>query len=900
MTRLKDIPALQRDGSNLSSVIQAVQEVIQTFRGYRGDKLDKALTLRDLSLAAQRGITGGGAIDVGIIGGTTPGAPVTDAYVIDLTPPPTPTGLQVDAGITSVFVSCDQPVYTQGNGHDVTVVYGAKWPIDDLTQPTFSEAVELFRYQGTFSAYNSDPATRWCIWIKWQSIDGVLSTDPAGGINGVVTTTGQDVSLLLEALSGQLTSSQLHADLGTPISLITAPVTTVGSIEYRLSEEAAARTAAITAEASARAAAILAEAGARTGAVSDLQNQINTVAAASGGDLSPVIAVVQEEQTARAAADAAEAASRETLAVQMRGVYTGTDVNSVTTGLIYSERQARISAQDAEVSLRNSAIVSSASDSEATQKAINDALIAGLGVIGGATATRTQAEQDARIASVTQETNARISAIDAEATARLALVAIVNSNAAILTSEQTVRATADTALSNRATTLEASVNSPTTGLATKANITQVATAKAEAIAASATVTDTISARLNTGDFSAVKIQSSASASAVTGLYAQYTVKLDVNGKVSGYGLASTGPTGAGSTFEIRSDKFAIAAGTGTAAGFVPFQVLSSPTVIDGATLPAGAYATKAFIQDLQVTNAKIASLAVDNAKIANLSAAKLTVGDGTVGGNLKSSNYVSGSAGWIIRPDGYAEMQNAVVRGTIYASAGTFTGTVSASTINGTTINSSTLNSGWVNIANDGGSGWGGVRSYNKWWGDGVNGWVLARDAAGNTLFELKGGSSSIHFSSWGDCSITFPKFSVDSYGNAHFSGTLAAGVATFDSIVSNSATSFEQVTLSCTNGSWASYTFYMHHYGYVSVIGSGALSHSGTGGSYSHNLALGDTSYYTGLSGSWYSSAAPNVPTMMLSRWFNAGWNTVYINLNISTATGLHNGYLAIFKSYR
>jgi hypothetical protein len=240
------------------------------------------------------------------------------------------------------------------------------------------------------------------------------------------------------------------------------------------------------------------------------------------------------------------------------------------------------------------------------------------------------------------------------------------------------------------------------------------------------------------------------------------------------------------------------------------------------------------------------------------------------------------------------------VRGTIYASAGTFTGAVSASTINGTTINSSTLNSGWVNIANDGSGGWGGVRSYNKWWGDGANGWVLARDAAGNTLFELKGGSSSIHFSSWGDCSITFPKFSVDSYGNAHFSGTLAAGVATFDSIVSNSATSFEQVTLSCSNGSWASYTFYMHHYGYVSVVGSGALNHSGTGGSYSHNLALGDTGYYTGQSGSWYSSSAPGVPTMMISRWFNPGWQTVYINLNISTATGLHNGYIAIFKSYR
>ena len=56
MTRLKDIPQLQADGRNLKEVAEAVREVLQTFRGYRGDKRDRALTLRDLDAATLRDI----------------------------------------------------------------------------------------------------------------------------------------------------------------------------------------------------------------------------------------------------------------------------------------------------------------------------------------------------------------------------------------------------------------------------------------------------------------------------------------------------------------------------------------------------------------------------------------------------------------------------------------------------------------------------------------------------------------------------------------------------------------------------------------------------------------------------------------------------------------------------
>lgn len=58
-------------------------------------------------------------------------------------------------------------------------------------------------------------------------------------------------------------------------------------------------------------------------------------------------AALQAEATARADGDTAQATARETLATQMRGGYTGTDVNAVTSGLIFSERQARSTAVEA-------------------------------------------------------------------------------------------------------------------------------------------------------------------------------------------------------------------------------------------------------------------------------------------------------------------------------------------------------------------------------------------------------------------------------------------------------------------------------------------------------------------------------------------------------------------------
>lgn len=112
------------------------------------------------------------------------------------------------------------------------------------------------------------------------------------------------------------------------------------------------------------------------------------------------------------------------------------------------------------------------------------------------------------------------------------------------------------------------------------------------------------------------------------LFAQYTVKVDLNGYVSGYGLASSVVNGTPtSDFIVRADSFSIGRPGGTTpAPQLPFVVRTSSTTINGESVPAGVYMRDAFIQNGTITRAKIGDAAIDNAKIAELDAGKITTG----------------------------------------------------------------------------------------------------------------------------------------------------------------------------------------------------------------------------------------------------------------------------------
>lgn len=185
-----------------------------------------------------------------------------------------------------------------------------------------------------------------------------------------------------------------------------------------------------------------------------------------------------------------------------------------------------------------------------------------------------------------------------------------------------------TTLSNSITSSElaSSLSTPIANLPTDTNasITNEAVTRANADSALSSSISTVSTTV-AGNTAAV----SAAATSINGLEAQYTVKIDLNGAVAGYGLAST-TTAAGnivSEFVVNADRFAIMrGGSNTTAASVPFIVQASATTIGGVAVPAGVYMTDAFIRNGSIINAKIADAAIDNAKIANLDAGKINAG----------------------------------------------------------------------------------------------------------------------------------------------------------------------------------------------------------------------------------------------------------------------------------
>lgn len=254
----QDIPQLP-DGAITPQARQPLQRAQQELRrllGYSGDILDMAVTFRSLlnaglitldSLAnirpgsgvPPRGISGGGG--PGPAGPPGPGGGGGDPYEPDLTPPPNVTGLAAGAGITSVVVTWDVPTYTVGHGPGAVNLYVVLREPDD-PQPTFGDASLFYSARPAalgIAALAIEANTRVHIWAKHVTVDGVESPDPAGGTNGVVVTTGQDVSHLLEVLSGAITSSELHAALSARIDLVDG--SGAGSVNARIASEAATR-----------------------------------------------------------------------------------------------------------------------------------------------------------------------------------------------------------------------------------------------------------------------------------------------------------------------------------------------------------------------------------------------------------------------------------------------------------------------------------------------------------------------------------------------------------------------------------------------------------------------------------------------------------------------------------
>ncbi|ENV29507.1 phage tail protein [Acinetobacter baumannii] len=155
-------------------------------------------------------------------------------------------------------------------------------------------------------------------------------------------------------------------------------------------------------------------------------------------------------------------------------------------------------------------------------------------------------------------------------------------------------------------------------------------ARIESDLAQAIRTDTIQTDLNGNKAAVQEVTKS-----VNGLYAQKFIKLDVNGKIAGWGGANDGVE---SQFIFNFDSIAIGNGSNGTVSY-PFIFRTTPFTdpVTGTVFPVGAYlktvimdyqsVDTSHIKDLAVQRGKIAQLAVGSAQIDNLAVTRGKIAD---------------------------------------------------------------------------------------------------------------------------------------------------------------------------------------------------------------------------------------------------------------------------------
>lgn len=233
------------------------------------------------------------------------------------------------------------------------------------------------------------------------------------------------------------------------------------------------------------------------------------------------------------------------------------------------------------------------------------------------------AKVDTNAAAIQTETTARVSA-DSSLSTQINTVAASNaSNLAAIQTESSARASADGALSSRIDTVSASASSALAAVTTETN------ARVAANSSLSSQITTVTSQLNTNT-AAIQTQQTVT----NGLSAQYTVKIDNNGAVSGFGLASY-PVNGGivSEFIVNANTFAV---------MVPGYSKSYPFTIGAVNGVVQTIISSAMIGDAAINTAKIGDAQINTLKIGGNA---VTVPSSTTRGDSVAGNNISRTSG---------------------------------------------------------------------------------------------------------------------------------------------------------------------------------------------------------------------------------------------------------------
>ncbi len=227
---------------------------------------------------------------------------------------------------------------------------------------------------------------------------------------------------------------------------------------------------------------------------------------------------------------------------------------------------------------------------------------------------------------ISNEATVRASAISSEALTRSQQIAQYDTNIRSYVQSYTYsQAQSDSTTNQVYTTLRSEFKAADDANAgvSAAYVQQYSYSKAAADSAIASQVGQVTARLDkAGGGVTVEQGFQAQASVNTGLLGQYTVKIDNNGYVSGFGLASTSKNGTPSSeFSIRADSFSMV---------MPSYPLVRPFTIGAVNGIPRVIISSALIGDAAINSAQIGDAVITNAKIANAAVGTLTIAGNAV------------------------------------------------------------------------------------------------------------------------------------------------------------------------------------------------------------------------------------------------------------------------------
>ena len=657
-TQVPGIPKSPADASPQTRAwLDSVAEALEIRLGRRGDPKDRAITLRELIESGLAQELKANPFDPNNINSSNIGL-TNPRQNLDI--PPTPVNFSASGAYSQIHLSWDYPNYSN---HAFTEIYGHDSDvIGDAQLVGISDGLVYIDPVGSgVSRY---------YWVRHVSTSDVVGPFNSG--TGTLAQTATDVAHQLAVLADAITSSELAQSLKTPIENLPADTSgAIANIQSQINtlstvEAWASGTSYIVNDLAtysgklyeAKTAHTSSSSNQPTGTTSDnstwkFVGEYTSLASAVAGNTGNIADINYISSSSNSAAAQKIAALDSVVSDSSTGVAaTSTALSGLTTRVTNTENATGTNSTNITSMSNDITQLQSDVSNAATGVTANSTAVTNLTTRVTNTENATTANS-ADITSLENTVNNSTSGVAATATAVTGLTTRVT-NTESATSTNTSNITSNT---SAITALENTVNDSSTGLsATATGLSNLTTRVTNTESATSTNTSNISsissdvtALENTVNNSTTGVTATASAlstlesrvtstegditsvtsdvttlnttvgnnstsiqtnsSSINGLEGKYTVKIDNNGHVAGFGLASSNNNGTpSSAFIVRADKFAVIDPADTSNNLTNSPSTDKvPFIISG----GDTYLRSAMIQDASITTAKVGSLSAD-------------------------------------------------------------------------------------------------------------------------------------------------------------------------------------------------------------------------------------------------------------------------------------------------